>query len=427
MPTFVKNERVQLIVIALATAIAASFKINPFNDDYFRIGLGVSTFLLFLLLMQNLPYIKTAVITGIMIVIFQGGEWMAHANSYSVIAGLQNNIGAGLYYVVFAFGLGRIKKGITEFQPLILGGIVSGIDFLSNVTELLVRWLLLGINTFHMDEWFLLMIIAILRSYFVIGIYSSISISQMRVLHTEQEKRMEQMLTMNAGLYGEVFYLKKLMDTIESITVNSYFLYSKLMDDNLNSYGLQVLGIAQQIHEVKKDSQRILAGLLKLYDSDTIMDMKLSDIVRYVSKANQEYSEMLKKSMVINQQVETDYYTPHFIPLLTVLNNLAANAVEATVKIGAINIHIFEKEKETNFVVSDSGKGIPEKNKKLIFIPGFTTKFNEAGIAATGIGLSHVRDIVHSLEGEIEVKSSEKAGGSTFVVRLPTSKLKKSG
>ncbi len=167
--------------------------------------------------------------------------------------------------------MSKLRKRMNELHPLILGGYIALIDFVSNETELLLRGVFLGTNTFYFKEWFFIMVIAVVRSYFVIGLYSSIVISQMRFLHAEQEKRMEQMLNINSGLYGEAFYLKKAMDTIEGITADSYDLYRKLNEDNLKGYSLRTLGIAQQIHEVKKDSQRILAGLLKLFDSEVVV------------------------------------------------------------------------------------------------------------------------------------------------------------
>ncbi len=409
MHNFIKNQRLQMIVVTVATAIGAEFKFNPFNGDFFRIGLGVSTFLLFLLFMRHLPYIKTGIITGVLSAI------------------LQNSVAAGFYYIVFAFGMSKIQKRMNYFQPLVLGGLVAAIDFVSNLMELLTRGLLLGTNTFHFNEWFFLATIAVVRSYFVIGLFSSISVSQMRILHVEQEKRIEQMLNVGAGLYGEAFYLKKSMDTIEHITANSFDLYRKLKAENLNVYSEQALGVSQQIHEVKKDSQRILAGLLKLYDTEIVVDMNLDEILHFVIKGNQEYSEMLKKQITIDQKVEVNFFTPHYIPLLTVLNNLVSNAVEAIEKNGTIKVQVVEKNKEVIFAVSDSGKGIPKQDNSIIFEPGFTTKFNEEGIAATGIGLSHVRDIVHAFGGEIEVESSKKTSGAKFVVRLPISGLKQGG
>ncbi|KRE49353.1 ATP-binding protein [Paenibacillus sp. Soil522] len=422
-----KNERLQMIAIALATAIGAEFKVNPFSDNLFRIGLGVSIFLFFLLFMRHLPYITMGIMAGMFSVVFQAGEWMIETNTFSILESLQNNLAAGLYYVVFAFGMSRFKKRINEFHPLLLGAVVAVIDFSSNVTELLMRGVLLDTETFYLKEWFQLIAISVVRSYFVIGLYSSISISQMRFLHAEQQKRMEQMINIGAGLYGETFYLKKSMDTIESITVNSFNLSRKLKEEKLNSYSGQALGVAQQIHEVKKDSQRILAGLLKLYDSEIVVDMSLSEILDFVVKGNQKYSEMLKKKIRIDKEVEANFFTPHYIPLMTVLNNLVSNAVEAIEKNGTIQVQAVEKEKEIIFVVSDSGGGISEQDKSLIFEPGYTTKFNVEGIAATGIGLSHVRDIVHSFGGEITVEKLEEANATCFVVHLPKTALQKGG
>lgn len=423
MHTLVKHERLQMLAIAIATSVGAGIKITPFSGDFFRVGLGVSTFLISLLLMRHLSYIKTGIITAIFSVIFQGGEWMIQTGSFSVIEAVQNNFAAGVYYIVFGFGMSKFQNKLNELHPFHLGGLASMVDFFSNVTEILLRGVFLGTNIFHFEGWFLLLVIALVRSYFVIGLFSSISIRQMRILHTEQEKRIGQMLNFSAGLYGETFYLKKSMDTIERITTNSYYLYSELMENNLSPYSQQALGITQQIHEVKKDSQRIMAGLLKLYSSEIVVNMNISDILHYVTKGNQEYSEMLNKKIKIEKDVKVNYVTSQYIPLLTVLNNLVSNAVEAIKKYGTINIQVFEKDTETFFVVSNTGIGIPQKDYKIIFEPGFTTKFNDKGIAATGIGLSHVRDIVHSFEGEITVESSEQSYETTFVVRLPTAGL----
>lgn len=426
MNHWIRNERLQMIAIAMATAIGAEFKINPFSGDDFRISLGVSIFLFLLLLMRHLSYIRTGIITGVVSVVVQSAEWMIQTNSFSVMAGLQNNVAAGFYYMMFAFGMSRIQHRINAFHPLLLGAVVSLIDFASNLTELFIRGVLLETYVFYVNNWFQLILIGVVRSYFVIGLFSSISISQMRALHIEQEKRMKQMLNIGAGLYGETFYLKKSMDTIEGITANSYELYRKLKAEKPDALSQQALRIAQQIHEVKKDSQRILAGLLKLYDSELVVDMSIKEILYFAIKANQEYSEMLKKNIVIEKEGAANFSTPHYIPLLTVLNNLMANAVEAIEESGTIKVKVSELDNEILIVVSDSGKGVPEQYIDLIFEPGLTTKFNDKGVAATGIGLSHVRDIVHSFGGNIDVVSA-KESGSQFVVRLPRNGLMQGG
>ncbi|MBB6732404.1 sensor histidine kinase [Cohnella sp. CBP 2801] len=426
MQLLFRNETFQIFVVAVMTAFAGEFKINPFSGDIFRLGLGASALLLSLLLMPHLPFVKTGAITGLVVVGFRMTEdAIGHPHVFSAGSSFGVHLASGVFYVVFASGMSLIRHRLDAFQPLTLGAIVSAVDLVANETELFTRRLLEGQSPFQNNGIALLGAIALLRSYFIIGLFSSVSIRQMRLIQIEQQKRIEQMLSVGSGLYGESFYLRKSMDTIERITASSFELYSRLKTAPLAEYSRQALAIAQQIHEVKKDSQRILAGLTKLYDREIAQEMKLEEIFRYVIKANQTYSEMLKKELAIEGDLRVDFPTSHYIVLLTVLNNLVANAVEAMNRYGIIRVRAFSQGDRTVFEVIDSGKGVPERDRLMIFEPGFTTKFDQDGVAAAGIGLSHVRDIVASFGGEIRAAAPENGKGARFIVELPTNTLRR--
>ena len=64
-----------------------------------------------------------------------------------------------------------------------------------------------------------------IRSFFVVGIYSSITVK-------EQKRQMQQLLNFISTLYVEALYLKKSMNEIEHITANSYSLYEQLKKIN---------------------------------------------------------------------------------------------------------------------------------------------------------------------------------------------------
>lgn len=416
----------QITIVSIVVAVAGEFKINPFIGEVFRIGLGSSAFLFLLLLMSHLPYFRTGIAVGVTVLLFRVSFDGAAADStFYLIDSVKTHFSAMLYYLVFGAGMSLIKQRLHQLNPLILGACVSLIDVLSNEAELLMRSVTFGLPFFQSNQSMLISVIAVVRSYFTTGIYSSIAVHQMRSVHAEQQKRIEQMINVGSGLYGEVFYLRKSMDVIEQITAKSHDLYGQLNKDGLNDYGRSVLEITQQIHEVKKDSQRILAGLMKLVDLESAPEMTLSEIVELVGKSNGEYSRMLKKEVRIERDVGVDYLTFHYIPIITVLNNLAANSVEAIERHGTIHIRVLEREGETLFMVSDTGTGIAEQDKDMVFEPGFTTKFNQEGVAATGIGLSHVRDIVGSFSGRLLLTDPGRDVETTFVAAFPTVKLKK--
>ena len=213
------------------------------------------------------------------------------------------------------------------------------------------------------------------------------------------------------------------MNHIEQITASSHELYRTLKNENHKELSVQALLIAQEIHEVKKDSQRILSGLTKITVQKQDDHLFLSDVLNFVVSANGNYSKLLKKSITFHLTLSTDFETAQQIPLLALLNNITANAVESIENKGEIELTVHEESKQVHFTIKDSGEGIPKEDIAIIFEPGYTTKFSEHGASATGIGLSHVQEIVRKFEGQIQVDSSSM--GTTFKIQIPTQNIRK--
>ena len=97
-----------------------------------------------------------------------------------------------------------------------------------------------------------------------------------------------------------------------------------------------------------------------------------------------------------------------------VIENLCKNAVDAMGGKGRIELVLFEEGKYVVIEVTDNGKGIPKKDIKNVFMPGFTTKKR-----GWGLGLSLARRIVEDYhKGRIFVKSSELGVGTTFRIEI---------
>lgn len=103
-------------------------------------------------------------------------------------------------------------------------------------------------------------------------------------------------------------------------------------------------------------------------------------------------------------------------PLLEwVIENLIKNAVDAMDGSGSIEVSTGVGATGAYIEVSDTGKGIPRKNFKKVFSPGYTTKSR-----GWGLGLTLAKRIVEQYHGgRIYVKSSTPGQGTTFRVELP--------
>lgn len=411
----IRADGVVLILTALLTAITSEIKVVPFEGEVFRFGLGSITFFLLILIWPPVSLIRTGVITGITVICFRLFEDIVFKEAL-VSTSLISHLPTFLFYFIFALSLHIIKVENYKTSPLILGLWVSLFELIGNSAEILMRHGMMHEANLDFWEWSLLSGVALFRSYFVVGLYASITVS-------EQRKRMQEMLEVGSELYGETLYLQKSMNHIEQITAASHDLYRKLKNIELHQLSLQALHIAQEIHEVKKDSQRILSGLTKITIQKSDNTLFLSDVLNLVVTANEKYSELLKKNItfVINKSI--DFETDQQIALLSLLNNLTANAVESIIDEGEIYFEIFEESTDTCFVIKDSGMGIPKEDETIIFKPGYTTKFNDHGVAATGIGLSHVQEIIHTLDGKIQVEIPEK--GTVFRIQIPTKHIRK--
>lgn len=400
-----------MFLVSLLTALFSELKIMPFENAPFRFGLG-SIIFFFALLIRPLPIFLTGVMTAFTVVI---ARTLLDVTIYDASFSLQliEHLPAGLFYIIFALCFHFISFDEVKKQPFILGFCATAFEVIANTIEHIATAILLSPQLETTHSFLLFIIVGLLRSFFVVGLFNIITL-------TEQKKQMQQLLKIHSELYVETLYLQKSMNQVEQLTANSYQLYKKIkpLDASLSK---EALILAQEMHEIKKDHERIYAGLSKITETKIHDNFLLSDLLTFIIEANKNYAKLLNKTIQFTVQYSSDFQTKEYMSLLAVLNNLIANAIEAIEREGHITLSVLSDNKNTQFIVTDNGSGIEEALLSIIFDVGYTSKFNEHGQASTGIGLSHTKTIVTKLHGSISVKSDHF---TTFTVTVPTHQIR---
>ena len=106
------------------------------------------------------------------------------------------------------------------------------------------------------------------------------------------------------------------------------------------------------------------------------------------------------------------------VKVFGILTNLVRNAIKFTYK-GSIEFGYEKKGEYLEFFVKDTGIGIPEIQKELIF-ERFRqgSESHNRGYEGSGLGLSICKSYVEMLSGRIWVES-EEGKGSTFYFTIP--------
>ena len=102
--------------------------------------------------------------------------------------------------------------------------------------------------------------------------------------------------------------------------------------------------------------------------------------------------------------------------LSVLVDNLVGNAIKYNHPAGSVTVSVETAGEEIELAVSDTGIGIPEEFRALLFDEFFRVESAQSG--GTGLGLAICRKVATEMGGSIHVES-EVGAGSTFRARLP--------
>lgn len=251
-----------------------------------------------------------------------------------------------------------------------------------------------------------------------------------KIMLSEQEELSKELVLTN----------KKLM---ESEALKTHFI-SSITNEIINPFS-SVLGLARSILMVRKEDWEKAKNMARLIHAEAFsLDFQFRNIF---AAANIEAGELFLESSKIsitelgntvvdsfrheaekkNIQIIQDYeisdasFITDSDKLKLIFSNLLSNSIKYNCDNGRI---IIKLESATGFLkltISDTGIGISEKNKEIIFdrFKRIDDQINSIN-RGHGLGLSIVKSLVELLGGSIQIRS-ESGTGSEFIITIPES------
>ena len=419
----IKNNRYLLFYMMVLIPIAGELNFYPFNDS-FRVSFGMPTFFFLLFIShKKIPAILSGIIAGMSVVFFR---ILLDAFHYDLLYLFQQHYPTFFYYFTFGclFYFTRAKHYI--HRSILISMLGTLFDILASLGELSFQYLAFN-SIITYEDIQKISIIAVFRSFSTVGLLNLLILYQTRLRQEEIEKQNNQLTLVISTLYEESINLQKTLINSEAITKDAYHLYytlknmSSLDPENKVNLAQKALKIAGETHEIKKDNQRIHSGLSRLITDKSFSEyMEIHKLLDIALKSNRKYASALGKKVTISSYIREEHPYFHVYQILSIVNNIVANAIEAMGDSGRVTIHVLRNQDMIEFQIKDNGPGIPQNQIHLVFKPGFTNKYDHDGRSFTGIGLTYVKGLVESLEGEISLQSSVGKGSGTFYkIRLP--------
>lgn len=415
----------KIIIIVISISLVSEISINLLASD-FRISLSVIVFSLFLIFYSNLKIFNISIATGITVFLFRSG--LAYIITGNIEHAVVTNYPAVFFYLIYGiiFYIIDIRSKKDNMLNLFLG--LFACDLISNLIEIVIRTRNFQILDL-VEILKLLAVIAVIRGIITIVIIILLRYFKLMIVKQEHQERYKRLILLTSNLKSEIYFMKKNIDNVEKVMENSYNLYQSLSDNESSSEVKKLsLSIAKDVHEIKKDYMRVITGIENLTLNRTeFTAMSLKNIFTILEQNTKKYLEMEDKDIQLVFKSEIDFKTEKHYALISVLRNLVNNSIEALDKVnykGKIEIQHYRVQENHIFEIKDNGIGIKEEDKKIIFDPGFSTKFNPStGDIYRGLGLTLVRDVVMNIfNGKIQLHSTFNKG-TLLRIEIPKNSL----
>lgn len=413
----------------LLVPLAGEPKIQPFDGalDNFRVSFGSPVFLCFLLWNRGAPFAVYGFCAGLAVIVFRIGLDVLWGSADLVASALLRGP-TFFYYLTYAVCFHIPQGRFSSEKALRVAFWSIFAELCASLVELFAAAQMQGFSLLITPQIIAkLLLIAAFRNFFILSFFFLMQLSRSEARAEAQRRQKEELLLLISNLYEEAVHLQKSQKNAEAVMRDCYGLYESVQSGaplEAQRLAAALLDVAGQVHEIKKDSQRVCAGLRQLMKGRRFGDfMAAAELFAVVVRSNERYARDLGKDIVFVSSVDRSLPPLHAYTVLSLVNNLIANAVEAVQKSGEIRLCVCRSGEDVEIRVCDNGNGIPPSRLPRLFKVGYTTKFDAEGNQSGGIGLPYVKHLAEELGGRIVVEKMRQ-GETTFLLSLPLKSLK---
>ena len=393
-----------VFIICMISVLMGQFYISPFNT-VFRLTLAVFFMSLFLIYFEDYSIMLITMSVGVSTFLFRSIVNFV-GSDLSFIEVLAIYFPVLTYYVFFGMMFKFLSVRTYYDQPFNFFLSLWVCDSVANIIEAMVRrtWETASFENLVST----IILVGGIRTVMTLLTYYTVRHFHLKLKKQEQDKYFNELIFFISKLKTELFFLNKSRADIEETVAYSHDYYNRMESETDKA---PFLKIAKDIHEIKKDYLRVIAGMNAVFNVDTHLNyMSVKDILYIVKDNISKLARDQGKKVEIVLDYDYLFVTPEFYTIISILNNLCVNSLDAIQSFGQIRISVCYafNEKQIKFEVADTGEGIPEEKKNLVFDVGYTTKYDKTtGHMSTGIGLSHVKQLVKELlSGEVSLDST---------------------
>jgi signal transduction histidine kinase/CheY-like chemotaxis protein len=173
--------------------------------------------------------------------------------------------------------------------------------------------------------------------------------------------------------------------------------------------GQHLLNLIDDLLDISRIESNKIVITKNLFDLNAFLDE-----IYLVFKVCAENKNL---NLVLNKDHTLSYIIADKKRLHQILVNLLNNAIKFT-KRGYISLSVFNQQDKLVFIVEDTGCGISDKDQQRIFKHFVQIENNGFSAEGIGLGLAISMELVHLMQGTLQV-SSQLQKGSQFRVTIP--------